>query len=347
MAGPFYRNSTYNFPPNPHGSIAPRYSRAQIWYTQPRPYKSPLRYTSHTYIIDSDRSEYPNGISDCSGFVWGDMLTRAAASAYSKFVGKLGETSAWGVNLAEQKQSVSMIAKRALQITRFARKLNRFDLPGAARELGLTKIPRGARKRGKAFGDLFLEFHFGWEPLVKDIGNSVNILQRPYPQGKVSGSGSSSDSFYEFRDEGGGYFHETRRNWDFILKNGALVKVTNPNLFLANQMGFVNPLVVAWELVPFSFVVDWFANVGQVLSSMTDFVGVELTDTYTTVLERTTHSTHIWGPDDFQRGSNGRAIFMERYPGNYPSTSFTIKPFKGFSVTRGLTAISLLLQQLR
>jgi hypothetical protein len=37
----------------------------------------------------------------------------------------------------------------------------------------------------------------------------------------------------------------------------------------ANIFGLTNPLTVAWELVPFSFVADWFLPIGQALQDLT------------------------------------------------------------------------------
>jgi hypothetical protein len=56
------------------------------------------------------------------------------------------------------------------------------------------------------------------------------------------------------------------------------VDIANPNLWLANRMGVINPAVVAWDLVPWSFVVNMFVNVNAVLGSFTDLVGLNLTN---------------------------------------------------------------------
>lgn len=54
----------------------------------------------------------------------------------------------------------------------------------------------------------------------------------------------------------------------------ARFNLSNLNLRLFDQVG-LNPFVTAWELIPFSFVVDWFVNVGDWVqaqtSSLVDF----------------------------------------------------------------------------
>jgi hypothetical protein len=40
-----------------------------------------------------------------------------------------------------------------------------------------------------------------------------------------------------------------------------------------SSLGLINPLEIVWELLPYSFVVDWFLPIGNWLSSMTADAG--------------------------------------------------------------------------
>jgi hypothetical protein len=270
--------------------------------------------------------------------------------AYAKFVAQLGDASQWGVNFAEFSQSMQMINNRALQLYRFARKLNRFDFPGAANELkkGL-KPPKGLKKGAKWTANNWLEFHFGWEPLVKDIGAAVETLQsQPGPK-KISVRDRGIEDFLVPKSSY--YGTQNHYKYDTGVAIRAKVSVSNPNLYLANQLGFVNPLSIAWELVPFSFVVDWFSNVGQVLNSLTDFMGLDISQASVTTKQVIDLTVVTWSRDvvaqqDITLTNSWRSVYVIRQLG-IPGPTLAIKPFKGFSLARGATAISLLLQQMR
>lgn len=51
-------------------------------------------------------------------------------------------------------------------------------------------------------------------------------------------------------------------------KFGVTFQVTNRDAFEASRLGFTNPVGIAWELVPLSFVVDYFFNIGGYLASL-------------------------------------------------------------------------------
>jgi hypothetical protein len=253
------------------------------------------------------------------------------------------------VALLERRQSITMLVKRAAQLRRVAQKIRKLDFQGAARSLGMTK-PKGVSRK-KQFADNWLEFSFGWRPLIQDIGRVVEILQDPLPKRKVRGKGLSvQDSYSGAWWAGLRYPDRMQAQWihaETRVFAGTTVVGVNPDLYLANSLGFVNPALVAWESVPFSFVVDWFTNVGDMLENMSATVGCTLANSWSTVVHTGTNTqTQFQWPPQGSATSFGVGKRMERSPG-LPGMSFQVKPFKGFSVTRGITAISLLLQQLK
>lgn len=184
-----------------------------------------------------------------------------------------------------------MIADRSIQLFQAYKAVRRGNLVRAANILGIPKnAARQASKRvrgrqipGKVStkhyaSALWLELHFGWSPLMGDIHDAFATVESPPPKaGYIYGFGNQS------------YRKTNSAPWDYLkynftgtisVKYAVRVEVTNPNLHLASKMGLINPLSIAWELAPFSFVIDWFTNVGQILDSVTDFVGLDIISGY-------------------------------------------------------------------
>jgi hypothetical protein len=198
------------------------------------------------------------------------------------------------------------------------------------------------RREAKDWANNYLEFHFGWSPMLKDIYDACEVLSQDFPPSLVTGTGGSKFATNN-------YVNNTRtiRTGTVRVKVRARVRVTNPNLLLASKLGLVNPLSVAWELVPFSFVVDWFVNVGDFLGSFTDLLGLSLEDAHTTMLQKIDRS-EAWtpSPPNVAQLQVDRTFSMHRY-GGIAGPTIQMKPFKGFSVRRGLAAVSLLVQSMK
>lgn len=345
ISGPYYKSFQ-----TPGASNAPgAYKYFRTWYRQTRPWVHPLAFSfNKTRIISGNQLSLDN-----MGPIDSNLEVRATNQAYERFKNGFYNSveSQMAVNIAERKQAVSMISKRSLQLLQFTRAVRRGQIHKAAAAIGLSKPPRKRERkwaRSKDWSDLWLEFHFGWAPLVGDIGSAVEILQSGIPPAVVSGSGSASGTTishpYSHWSESWTVTDTSRVN----VKMKAKVQITSPNLHLANQMGFVNPFSVVWELVPFSFVVDWFTNVGDILASMSDFAGSTLIDPYTTKFSR--HNQDVFFTSTFTPGiaytGVAEQILVQRSLG-LSAPSFEVKPFRGFSVTRGATAIALLLQSMK
>jgi hypothetical protein len=288
--------------------------------------------------------------------------------AYGKFADKYKDSAQNANNLLEFNQSTASILKHAKSLRDAVRAAERFDLPGLGKALGVTVSGSKKQriiKRAKQPADLWLEYHFGWEPLVQDIGNSINVMQGVGKSGSSAGQtvhahASSSGGYYEdlkgrvgisirYYDSG-----QDSVNWQTSTSMRAKVKVSSPNVAIANQMGFVNPASVAWEAVPFSFVVDWFANVGQCLSAMTDEFGFQITNAWTTrrILQNRTFQYQLYDRANPEHELENEERYQAKYfshsraQGIAGPTLQVSNPLKGLGLQRGATAISLLVQQL-
>lgn len=337
-------------PPNQWGDTAVWYRKDQRWNTQVKPYKGiPQAFYSETSIVDIDKdpNDSRHGVDGASltTHLWANTYNKA----YSKMKDRLGEQSQWANNFLEMGKTVDTVVTRATQLLKAVRNIRRGQFFWAAQDLGLRSVPKGVPrfrpvKPVKDFGNLWLEYHFGWEPLVKDIGAAIETLTHFDPGTQVIRANAT------IRDEYNYYYQWSPTGWQrqkILWVQHALigcsVRFSNPNLGIAQQLGFVNPLSVVWEAVPFSFVVDWFVNVGDVLGACTDFAGCEITRPFVT-----SHFTSV-NDDTVSSGKHFRArlYLTSRSVGSIPGPILHVKPFKGFSPVRGLTAISLLVKGLR
>jgi hypothetical protein len=116
------------------------------------------------------------------------MTAQAVNKAREKFVSKVRGTPAeLAVDFAERRKSIEMIANRARQLYVFARSLKSLRFGDAYRALGVPLPSKNdpvwnrLKRRGRDLGSLSLEYKFGWKPLVVDIGNAVETLQKGVP----------------------------------------------------------------------------------------------------------------------------------------------------------------------
>ncbi len=342
-------------------------------YRQSKPYDLPLPYLrerartlsyfhkdplSNTGMGNAWTTKFPQGYAHTKSFpvdAITDAVTRTVDAARSKFIGELGPASEMLVNLAERRQALEMIAKRSLQLLRFSNAIRKGRFKEAARILGVTRdkrylsLSKGKRLRreAKAFSSNWLEFHFGWSPLIHDIGSAVDLLQSPVPKALVRGKRTTFDT-WSYTQTGSSYQLYALHTYKINALVQAEVQVENTNLWLANRLGLINPATVAWDLVPFSFVVDWFIPVSDFLGQFTEFSGLKVQNAfYTTRVIDTASYTDRGGPTggswSLYESVSSCSMVTERILG-IPSVSLQTRAPWRLSPTRALTAITLLIQ---
>lgn len=193
-------------------------------------------------------------------------------AAYEQLVGKIHDKASLLVTLAERREAADMLVSRLVSLAATIRHARKGNVTKAVRAL-FGNDPKGKPLKSDSVSGTHLEIQYGWGPTIADIHSILEVLDSDYPSVKVTGKGSSGGS----TNRGGGDY-----NWEFegvryyTCRKTAYVSVENPLLYRLNQAGVINPLTVAWELIPFSFVIDWFIPVGNWLAAQSEFVGLNV-----------------------------------------------------------------------
>lgn len=360
--------------------------KTQFRAMQPKPYVSPLPYTTYGATLNgfpgqaSTEGEFScASLSTIQGYsADGSAAAKLAqAKAYDKIVGKLkGEASAMlAVNIAERKQAFHMIADRATQLLTGARQLRRGNLTGMLKTFGfkLNRQKRGKawvrqgksrtysisqsqvskdefalRRKVKSAGSLWLEYWFGWKPLVSDVYAATNVLQDVnldlFNVFTASGNGSYSlvknePWYYQSK----WWVSNLNLQASFGCRYRVKANVSSPNSLKANQLGLTNPATVAWELIPFSFLVDWFLPVSRFLESYTDLVGFTIKEVQLTTKRTATRSFVETSPWGFTNQNETAFQHRRQILGSLPTPGMLDRAGNGIaSLSRAATAIALL-----
>lgn len=279
-------------------------------------------------------------------------LNVALNTSWAKMVSRVkGDSSALATTAAEGREALEMVGKRVLGLRRSYKALLKGDFRRFLKELSVDpkrKHRSWIRTGADEASGLWLEYWFGWSPTVNDIYNAALSLTVNPVLNTVSERGEAWFNVAERSTSIG----NTSRRWlktssvKGFVKQGADFRLNNPNLFLANRLGVINPLAVAWELVPFSFVVDWFTNFGNTLESFTDLVGVDVIYPYTSIYASMTlegrYGRASLGPDGNRCQTLGRCHVQRRKAGlTKPVAVSPLLSYFGTSLTRAATAVSL------
>jgi hypothetical protein len=265
---------------------------------------------------------------------------QARIQAYDKLKSLIVDKSSFGETAFQLDKSVKTIQKRALQLATFTLAVRRGQFRTAANILRIPE-PRN-RHPVRESGSNWLEYHLGIEPLVKDIYNAVDLIQHPVKPKHLVARGWASEKWSQYNPAP----WSVSNYWELSkirIQYQCDVEVSNPTLWLANSLGIVNPAQVAWQLVPLSFILDWFVNVESFLGQASDFWGLNVTNASTTLTYfgqwKETWSVYGWI-------SSYGVYGMTRSLGLI-LPSLGKRPVKALSWQRGLTAVSLLLNELK
>lgn len=269
----------------------------------------------------------------------------AKQRAWSRFRDRCYDTASIGTALAEGRESANLIGSRAMQLGSAFLALKRGRFRQFLKLLQVRALRRHEKTRWtrpKDASSIWLEYWMGWAPLIGDIYDAVGVLSGEIPSIPVRASASVPFQ-HTIKTSGYGIHHTANNAGKTGAKYSGLVIVTNPNLATAEQLGLINPAAVAWELVPFSFIVNWFVPVQDYLTGFTFGAGMRIEKKEMTVRTRVEGSEFRTSNGVVEWSNTSRAAHFGRVVDNYhlPPRLLFDPPTK-LSITRAATAISLL-----
>jgi hypothetical protein len=240
-----------------------------------------------------------------------------------------GQSANIALMFAERRSTAVMIADRATLIARAALQVRngqwrhaieslsgstRYNpLSVRARERALQKLPPSKR-----LANAWLELEFGWKPLLSDVHGAATMLASRAASEQYNSRLSASfrkrvvkpstwSGLYDYVND-----HESKCK--YVIRY-FLDSESRQGL---SQTGISDPLTLAWQVLPFSFVVDWFIPVGNYLSALGAYDGFTFRDGSLTTLDKVvTHKSYNkstvnsgwWGTNVYQ--TSGEATFTE------------------------------------
>lgn len=279
--------------------------------------------------------------------------------------------------LAERQSTARTIGDAASKIAKAIVAVRKGDVAGAARALGVAKPRRAlknAHKRASKAQSSGLESNvadfassqwlalsYGWKPLLNDVYGAAEQLaksnnnvqfQRVRHRKSIRRSKNTSRNLLSSGSTGMDV-RITRINETVDISYGVTFSQSSSNVVSLKQLGITNPALVAWELVPFSFVADWFMPVGNFISSLDATLGLDFKSGYKTVFRRI-HGEEVWDTNTYSK-SDEKTLYRYIY-NSWERIECTRTPLAGFpaartppfknpvSVTHAANAIALLHQ---
>lgn len=163
-------------------------------------------------------------------------------------------------SVAEYRESVKMFVSLAKGLFSAYRDIRHGKIPRMKRNVNVSDIPAN-----------ILRYNFGVAPLAEDLFSAVEILRlklsapitmRTSVSVKMPIEDLVKLNSFEFKVKGS------------VRQRATIYYDMDPSQYLSEYFDFGNPVEWVWELIPFSFVIDWVIPIGDYLGGLDALTGL-------------------------------------------------------------------------
>lgn len=177
----------------------------------------------------------------------------------------------YGEALAEARSTISQLGSTGRTLLRSYLYARKGKWSKVLKELRINK--RHKFKAGKEASGRWLELQYGWLPLMGDLQGTMELIQEGFRQKNYRFSAKSKFTMSLTGEDvmspivANPYNHIVGSGTR-LTKTKVYAQVKSRELHALTQIGLTDPFQVAWALVPFSFVIDWFLPIGSFLEGL-------------------------------------------------------------------------------
>ncbi len=228
------------------------------------------------------------------------------------------------VATAEGGEAVRMLVDTTSRFAKSIWAIRKGNFSKAARYLGVSA---GHRRRPKplTLNDVsgqWLELQYGWKPLLADTYEASVAFSALANKARSTTYKASHRVKYNWDATGFECKLSNREVWEKVVRIRMVERLSQ-----ARSLGLLDPRPVVWEVLPFSFVADWFIPIGTYFDALAQIPNVDATF-YVSLRKEKTGDATFYANGGYLDNLYWRGAYTKHHSLQYdryaPSTSLSV-----------------------
>lgn len=199
---------------------------------------------------------------------WVDEVVAATSAAVTEAHANVSSNQISALaSLAEGRKTVDSMVALTRKVLTIARKAKKLDYRYFRKELSFKELSNS-----------YMELRYALRPMIIDAAQVCNALDESRlwktVRSTARGYRTLTSELSDTADLGASDYTWTRDRKVRTVTTIRAGVLSDTKLSVTNVWGLDQPIEAMWEIVPFSFILDWFFTIGDTIAAWTPNVGV-------------------------------------------------------------------------